>query len=302
MAAKTVDNQAAGALKRLSRFLGDAAYSPRPGVLPIPMLVSAGVERQHDPRRYRWDGMRRGHDVKCPQGVAHAIIQYTLAGSGRYADLTGEHTVPTGHAFIALVPSAHRYWLPEGGTPWSFCWFAVAHPQIMDRLQSQVKRHGAVFDTQPESALAQRLLDVVDGLFRRTFIDDFAIEGALWDFVAEFDRHHDRLARPPANKQALLDRVRALVMADLSEPLGATEIAQRIGWHRVYFAERFRASAGFPPGAFITSLRLDEARRLLRNETSTLAEVAHAVGLGSASRLCRLFRRHFGATPGAYRG
>jgi AraC-like DNA-binding protein len=266
------------------------------------MLLSAGVERQQDPQRYRWDGMRRGHDVKCPQGVAHAIVQYTLSGSGRYADADGERPLPTGHAFIALVPSAHRYWLPQDGAPWSFCWFAVAHSQIMDRMRLHADNHGAVFDANPDSALAQRLFEVVEGLLRKTFFDDFAIESALWDFVAELDRHHDRLARPPANKQALLDRVRSLVMADLSDPIGATDIAKRLGWHRVYFAERFRAAAGFPPGAFITSLRLDEARRLLRNEDATLEKVAHAVGLGSASRLCRLFRRHFGATPGAYRG
>jgi AraC-like DNA-binding protein len=289
-------------LRRLAPFLGDTAHHPRPGVLPVPMLVSAGVERQGDPHRYRWDGLRRGHDVKCPQGVPHAIVQYTLAGCGRYADRDGERAVPAGHAFIALVPSPHRYWLPAGGAPWTFCWFAVAHEAIVARLRLQVARHGAGFDADPAGALVGRIAEVVAGLFRHSFLDDFALEAALWALVSELDRHHDRRERPPADKHALLDRVRALVMADLAVPLGPADIAHRIGWHRVYFAERFRAVTGLTPGAFITGLRLDEARRLLRGGPATLDQVARAVGLGSASHLCRLFRRIYGGTPGRYRG
>lgn len=289
-------------LARFAPLLGESVHHPRPGTLPVAMLVSAGCERQSDAGRYRWDGLRRGHDVKCPQGVPHAIVQYTLAGAGRYADARGERAVPAGHAFIALVPSAHRYWLRDSDGPWTFCWFAIAHEAILARLALQVDRHGAEFAAEPTSALAQRLADVALGVLRRSFLDDFALEAALWSFVSEFDRHHDRRERPPADKFALLDRVRDLVMADLQTALGPADIAKRLGWHRVYFAERFRAVTGFTPGAFITSLRLDEARRRLRDTSTPLDDIARATGLGSASHLCRLFRRHYGGTPGAYRG
>jgi AraC-like DNA-binding protein len=290
----------AALLRRLTPFLGDTAYSPRPSVLPVPMLVSAGCERQDDPRRYRWDGLKRAHDVKCPQGVPHAVVQYTLAGEGRWADARGERAVQPGQMFIALIPSAHRYWLPVGAT-WTFSWFAVAHPQVLERLRLLVERHGALNAIDPASALAQRQSELVEGLFRQRFIDDFAIEAALWSFVVEADRHHERRQRPPASKQALLDRVRELVLADLSAPLGPSDIARRLDLHRVYFAERFRATTGFTPGAYITSLRLDEARRRLRDTTDALDAVAAATGLGSASHLCRLFRRQYGGTPGNYR-
>jgi AraC family transcriptional regulator len=48
-------------------------------------------------------------------------------------------------------------------------------------------------------------------------------------------------------------------------------------------------------------VRLDEARRRLRASDASLADIAQACGLGSASRLCRMFRRHFGGTPGQFR-
>jgi AraC-like DNA-binding protein len=287
-------------LQRLSPYTGDTAYSRRPSILPVPMAVSAGVEKQDDHRRYAWDGMHRSWDTKCPSGQAHAILQVTLAGEGVFNDARGEVRVGPGMGFIALVPSPHRYCLPAGSS-WTFSWFAVAHAQVVERLRLLVARHGAVFDCAPGSPVSARHLEVVDGLFRDAFIDDFALEAALWDTLHELDRQADRTLRPPAPKQDLLERVRDIVMEDLSVDQGTAGIATRLGWHRVHFANRFRATTGFTPAAYIASLRLDEARRLLRGSQMPLDDIARSTGLGSASRLCRMFRRHFGGTPGQFR-
>lgn len=281
---------------KLTAFLGDTAYRRRPCVLPVPLAVSAGVERQEDPRRYRWDGLDRSWDTKCPTGAEHAIIQVTLDGEGRYADGRGERVIAAGHGFVAIVPSAHRYWLPAGG-PWTFAWFALAHRQLLERLRP----HAGAFACPPGSALAAAHAAVVEGLFRDSFLDDVALEAALWDFLHELDRQADRLARPPEPKHDLLERVRAIVLADLARDLGTAGIAARLGWHRVHFANRFRAVTGFTPAAYVAGLRLDEARRRLRSSDEPLDAVARACGLGSASRLCRMFRRHFGGTPGQFR-
>ena len=288
-------------LRRLSPWLGQTAYSPRPGVLPMPMLVSAGVETQTDPRRYQWDGQRRSWDEKCPRGVDYAVIQYTLDGEGHFEDAGGIRRLPPGRGFIAVVPSVHRYGLPEGHV-WSFCWFAVAHPQLVERLRLLVAAGAGVFDADPTSATAQRLLEVVEGLFTKAFRDDFALEAALWDTLHELERGAERAARPPEPKEDLLERVRALVFEDLATEPDTATLAARLGWHRVHFAQRFRAVTGFTPAAWITSLRLEEARRRLTGGTEPLEEVARAVGLGSAARLCRLFRKTYGSTPGQFRG
>ncbi len=287
-------------LARLQQFLGDTAYRRRPSVLPVPMAISAGVERQEDPRRYSWDGQNRSWDTKCPTGGEHAIIQVTLAGEGRYADARGERTVAVGHGFIAIVPSTHRYWLPAGA-PWTFAWFAVEHRQLLERFRLHVSQHGATFACTAGSALAARHVELVEGLFRDSFLDDVAVEAAGWDFVHELDRQADRLARPPEPKHDLLERVRTIVLADLSHDLGTEGIAAKLGWHRVHFANRFRVTTGFTPAAYVAGVRLDEARRRLRSSDLPLDEVAKACGLGSASRLCRMFRRHFGDTPGQFR-
>lgn len=56
------------------------------------------------------------------------------------------------------------------------------------------------------------------------------------------------------------------------------------------------------PAELVRRLRLDEARRLLEDTSLLLKDIAARTGLGDASTLWRVFTRHLGVTPAAYRG
>jgi transcriptional regulator GlxA family with amidase domain len=49
-------------------------------------------------------------------------------------------------------------------------------------------------------------------------------------------------------------------------------------------------------------VRLEEAARRLAQSGDTLSAVAAATGFADANHLCKVFRRHYGLSPGAYRG
>lgn len=48
-------------------------------------------------------------------------------------------------------------------------------------------------------------------------------------------------------------------------------------------------------------MRIEEAKRLLENESTTADEIATIVGYDNAAFFRRLFKRCTGLTPGAYR-
>ena len=75
-----------------------------------------GIEHREDPATYQWDGMQRGGDPKHPI----VIIQYTLAGSGRYEQVDKGWDLPPGHCFLSVVPTPHRYYLPRESRSWTF--------------------------------------------------------------------------------------------------------------------------------------------------------------------------------------
>ena len=60
-----------------------------------------------------------------------------------------------------------------------------------------------------------------------------------------------------------------------------------------------RAEVGLPPHAYLDSVRIRQAERLIR-AGRPLAGVAAEVGFSSQSHLTRQFKRLVGVTPGQY--
>ena len=68
-----------------------------------------------------------------------------------------------------------------------------------------------------------------------------------------------------------------------------------------HFTRVFTAEVGETPSRFVEHTRLEAARRELEETTDTLDRVAARCGLGSAESLRRVFQRHLGVAPDAYR-
>ncbi|WQG60102.1 helix-turn-helix domain-containing protein [Pseudomonas sp. RTB3] len=83
------------------------------------------------------------------------------------------------------------------------------------------------------------------------------------------------------------------------------------GWHRGdrRALQPVPSSVGAPvatalrqdPEKFYLELRLNEARRLLRESAQPIAHIAHRCGFVSASHLGDVYRRTWGCTPGEER-
>jgi AraC-like DNA-binding protein len=77
------------------------------------------------------------------------------------------------------------------------------------------------------------------------------------------------------------------------------ELAQHIGLSPYYLLRVFRTEVGMPPYAYLESVRIRHAQRLLATG-KPLAEVAAEVGFSSQSHMTRRFKKIIGVTPGQY--
>lgn len=85
------------------------------------------------------------------------------------------------------------------------------------------------------------------------------------------------------------------------EPISVEGVADRVGLSRRTLDRRFEQALGQSPARVILRVRLEEARRLLRDGAITVARVALLAGFRDQRRLDECFRREFGTTPIAYR-
>lgn len=102
--------------------------------------------------------------------------------------------------------------------------------------------------------------------------------------------------RDPAVREA----VRHLHEAP-ARPWTLESLAQAVGLSRSVLAERFRTAMGDTPLAYLRTLRMQQAMRLLAESDLTLERVAQAVGYQDAFGFSKVFKREVGQAPGEFR-
>jgi AraC-like DNA-binding protein len=111
----------------------------------------------------------------------------------------------------------------------------------------------------------------------------------------------DPLRLPTAgNEPRAVAVVRAYIEAHFAERITLPTLADVAGLSPFHLIRVFRRAAGVPPHAYLESVRIQQAQRLLMRGTAP-AQVAYAVGFSSQSHFSSRFLRTIGVTPGRYR-
>ncbi len=98
-----------------------------------------------------------------------------------------------------------------------------------------------------------------------------------------------------------MKRVLDVVQDQLSQDLSLEALARQIGFSPYHFARLFRQTTGESPHQFVLRQRIEHAQHLLAEGRAPLAHVAVESGFADQSHLTRVFKRHLGLTPRAYR-
>ncbi len=77
--------------------------------------------------------------------------------------------------------------------------------------------------------------------------------------------------------------------------------AEHVGMSLRNFVRRFKQATGDSPLIYLQKLRVAAAKRLLENDHRSMQEISDAVGYQDVAFFRKVFQRHTGASPSAYR-
>jgi AraC family transcriptional regulator len=111
--------------------------------------------------------------------------------------------------------------------------------------------------------------------------------------------------QPPARAPSLdahrLKRVLDFVEARLGDDISLDDLAAEACLSPFHFSRLFRDATGKSPHRYLTERRIETAKRSLRADGASLAEIALDSGFGSQANFIRAFRKATGMTPGQQR-
>lgn len=161
---------------------------------------------------------------------------------------------------------------------------SVAEPRASEWMRATVamldRELGA--DAEGGNAIAGRLCDVLFvQLLRGTAVPQRGFLAALGD--------------------PNIGRALALIHEDPRTRWDAAVLAERVGMSRSRFFARFSELVGEPPATYLSRWRMTTVADRLRRSDESVARLAEGAGYDSEDALCRVFKRHFGVTPAAFR-
>jgi two-component system response regulator YesN len=108
-----------------------------------------------------------------------------------------------------------------------------------------------------------------------------------------------RFFDPQIEKLAL--RAKSYIEENYNQNLSCEMIAQEVSLSASYLARVFQFSTGFSLMEYLTHVRIERAKELLKQETMPIYLVAERVGYNSPNYFNRVFRKQEGLSPKEYR-
>lgn len=91
------------------------------------------------------------------------------------------------------------------------------------------------------------------------------------------------------------------VMQHFQEPLTLEEVCEAVGFSVSYFSVMFKKETGEGFAKYLTRIRMDEAKRLLRETNLSVAEICEKVGYSDRKHFTHTFHKTAGLNPAEYR-
>ena len=104
-----------------------------------------------------------------------------------------------------------------------------------------------------------------------------------------------------STKQGQVANVREYIDVNYSQYLSLDLLSDKFFINKTYLSEIFKEQYGVNIKDYLTSVRITEAKKMLRFTDRTTEEIAEAIGINGAAYFSRMFKRVEGVSPKEYR-
>ena len=111
--------------------------------------------------------------------------------------------------------------------------------------------------------------------------------------VAEGERRNE-VSRP-------IRMAKQYVMQHFQEPITLEEVCEAAGFSASYFSSLFKKETGEGFAKYLTRVRMEEAKTLLRETNLPVSEICERVGYSDRKHFTHTFHRATGLNPAEYR-
>ncbi|WP_372637882.1 helix-turn-helix domain-containing protein [Cohnella sp.] len=241
-----------------------------------------------------------------PKVVDYYLLHHVLSGRGVFRMGDVELALGPGDSFL-IYPGKLFHYVSDEMNPWRYRWVAFSGSSAAALVRD------AGFDperpwthTGEDKAPGERCRAIFEAFRERSGSASLAASGHLHLLLASLREASGdsapALPRPGTHSEELARQVIGYLSTQYAEPITIEGMAEALGYNRAYLSRVFKQHAGVSPATFLTKLRVDQGRRLLRERPElTVEQIASSVGFQDALYFSKQFRRWYAQSPTEYR-
>ncbi len=227
----------------------------------------------------------------------------------------------TGGPWVTTRVKKGSFFLTVAGAPYDCSWktltpvpfefmLVLLGLPLLQRALEEVFGAGAPARLRDVSGFNDDALDPLMESLRRELLRRKAsplfVQGVAQAIAVHLARNYaettaDNRRASPSLPGYKLRRITDWMAAHLDEEVNLDQLAARAGLSKFHFHRLFKSALGVSPSHYHLTLRMDAARRLLRETKKSVVTVALDVGYANPSHFAQLFRRETGLSPSDYR-
>ncbi len=248
--------------------------------------------------------------------VSEPFLAWTTSGEVDFQERDGEgpwltHRIKKGSFFLT-----------SGGAPYDCRWKAVTPEPfeamavfielpLLQRALAEVLGaevvHAKLRDISAfTDATLSSLMEKVHDELKHRPASPLYLQGIAQAIAVHLARNYaETVKNSPSGSPSLpgykLRQITDWMAQNVAEEFNLDRLAAQSGLSKFYFNRLFRSAMGVSPSRYQITLRMDEAKRLLRETKRSVVDVALDVGYATPSHFAQLFRRETGLSPSEYR-
>lgn len=184
----------------------------------------------------------------------------------------------------------------------------VLHTDVLPFLHAEGSMRAFYAEHPMHGALLMAVERMFDGM-NTTQSSELMLLSRVYECLHRYVEKRDSITDitdscPFLRDETNVERLRiakAIVLAKFENPPPLRELARQVGMNEYQLKAGFKRVYGAPIYKYVHEHRMERARQLLEHPSTTVNEIAYAIGYSNSSHFIAAFKKRFGMTPKQFR-
>ncbi|WP_106768432.1 AraC family transcriptional regulator [Paenibacillus faecalis] len=244
-----------------------------------------------------------------PKIYDYYLLHAIESGHGTFRTETDVYELGPGDCFL-IHPGQLVSYVSCHDDPWKYRWVAFTGETACSLVEAAgflpgcpVLKNSSV--TSNDSIIPKYIHHIQQRFHMKQESAHTAAIGYLhliWAEIMNSANHPSKLTVVEPQVQRTVKQMINYMASQYAHPVSIEQMCASLGYNRAYLSRIFKKETGISPVTYLLKLRIDKAKRLLRERPElSVEQISASVGLTDPLYFSRQFKRFCGQSPSSYR-